>query len=409
MVLSNFRKNKSQPNDQARKRRIKDILRQGATYFSAAFALFLLCAIFVNVFSNGASLLSWDLITSDYSSSTYTYTSSASSSHFSDPGLEGSYYSPEWGVGFEDTTSLTGDKVVSLSYIAPASPIAKLSTDVSVGTYFTKAFLTDATGGTLIALSKDGASSICDSFDSGISLVSFSITTKGGGIRGSLLSTLIVIGVSMLLAMPLGIGAAIYFAYFAKKKNHLVRLLERMIEITSGIPSIVFGLIGVAVFIPLSSVFTKTNTGSLLSGSFTLVIILLPSIVKTSQEALEEVPVAYRPASLALGGSERQTLHKIILPTALPGLLSGGVLACGRIIGESAALVYAIGNVISDTASLSGKSATLAVEIWSLLAGENPNFRLASAIAVVILIVVSILSLLAKALTHIFLRKRGQV
>jgi len=299
--------------------------------------------------------------------------------------------------------------VVSIVYLAPASPISKLDSEVKVGAYFTKAFLSDENGGTIIALARDGASAVKDNFEIGKALISFSITTKGGGIRGSLLSTLLVIALSLLLSLPLGIGAAVYFAYFAPKKSRFVKILEKMIDVTSGIPSIVFGLIGVAVFIPLSSVFTGVNTGSLLSGCFTLVIILLPTIVKTAEEALDEVPKDYRKASLALGASERQTLHKIILPTALPGLLSAAVLAAGRIIGESAALVFAVGNVIGDTVSLAGKNDTLAVAIWSLLAGENPNYRLASAIALIILIVVSLLSLSAKILTYVFLKKRGNV
>lgn len=388
-------------------RKIKDLCRKSVTWLSAGCALALLTVIFVNIAQGGASLISWDLLTSDYASATYTYESTASSATYADPGIEGASYSASWGVAFKDDNSFTGESVVSLVYLAPSSPIGKLDQKVAVGTYFTKAFLTDSAGGTVIALAKDGASGVKDAFEQGKSLTSFSITTKGGGIRGSLLSTLLVIAVSLLLSLPLGIGAAIYFAYFAPKKSRIVALLEKMIDITSGIPSIVFGLIGVAVFIPLSSVFTGVNTGSLLSGCFTLVIILLPTIVKTSEEALDEVPKDYRTASLALGGSERQTLHKIILPTALPGLLSAAVLASGRIIGESAALVFAIGNVIGDTVSLNAKNDTLAVEIWSLLAGENPNYHLASAIALIILIVISILSLSAKILTTVFLRKRG--
>jgi phosphate transport system permease protein len=388
-------------------RKLKDGFRKGVTWLSAGCALALLAAIFVNIAQGGASLISWDLLTSDYASSTYTYESTATSASYADPELANASYSPSWGVAFEDTTSFTGESVVSLVYLAPSSPIGKLDGEVKVGAYFTKAFLKDETGATVIALARSGASGVKDAFESGKALTSFSITTKGGGIRGSLLSTLLVIAISLLLSLPLGIGAAVYFAYFAPQKSRLVRILEKMIEVTSGIPSIVFGLIGVAVFIPLSSVFTGVNTGSLLSGCFTLVIILLPTIVKTAEEALDEVPKDYRKASLALGGSERQTLHKIILPTALPGLLSAAVLASGRIIGESAALVFAIGNVIGDSVSLAGKNDTLAVEIWSLLAGENPNYRLASAIALIILIVISLLSLSAKILTHIFLKKRG--
>ncbi len=392
-----------------KKREIKDVARKGITYISALLTLLLLTLIFVHIAQGGGSLLSAELLTSDYASLTYTYESSAVSSYYAAPSASDIAFSSAWGVGLKDETSLTGESVVSLVYLAPSSPMGKLSSEVKVGAYFTKAFFQDGAGNNVIALAKDGAKGVIETFEKGKTLTSFSITTKGGGIRASLLSTLLVIAISLLLSLPLGIGSAIYFSYFANKKNPLVRLLEKMIAVTAGIPSIVFGLIGVAVFIPFSSLFTGVNTGSLLSGCFTLVIILLPSIVKSAEEALDEVPKDYRTAALALGSSERQALHKIILPSALPGLLSASVLAAGRIIGESAALVFAIGNVISDTVSLSGKNATLAVEIWSLLAGENPNYRLASAIALIILIVISLLSLAAKILTTVFLKKRGHV
>jgi hypothetical protein len=199
-------------------RKLKDGFRKGVTWLSAGCALALLAAIFVNIAQGGASLISWDLLTSDYASSTYTYESTATSASYADPELANASYSPSWGVAFEDTTSFTGESVVSLVYLAPSSPIGKLDGEVKVGAYFTKAFLKDETGATVIALARSGASGVKDAFESGKALTSFSITTKGGGIRGSLLSTLLVIAISLLLSLPLGIGAAVYFAYFARKK-----------------------------------------------------------------------------------------------------------------------------------------------------------------------------------------------
>jgi phosphate transport system permease protein len=391
------------------RRKIKDFFRQGATYCSALVFVAVLFGIFFYVFAHGSSLLSWDLLTGNYSTSTYTYESSlALSKTYSDPKLENSYFSENWGIAFEDEKDVQGNAVVGIVYLDGASPIGKLSTTIQPGEYFTKAFLNDEQT-SYLALSKYGAEKVAEIFDQGTALTSFSITTKGGGIRGALLSTLLVIGVSLLIAMPLGIGAAVFFVYFAPKGNKAIALLERMIEVTSGIPSIIFGLIGVAVFIPLCNGLFFTNGGSLLSGSFTMVIILLPTIVKTSEEAIREVPDSYRMHSLSLGASERQTLYRVILPTAMPGLLSAVVLSTGRIIGESAALVYAVGTFISDSVSLSSPSATLAVEIWSLLAGENPNFSLASAISILILIVVFLISLVVKSLTYFLSRKAGRI
>lgn len=389
-------------------RKFKDIFRLIRTYFSAALVSLLLLGIFTYVATTGGPLLRWDLLVSDYNSETYTYESGAASASYSTPSLTAKLsYSSHWGIGLEDGTDRTGAGCVTIAYLDPSSPLAKLSKNVVVGAYFTKAAFLDSGGNNLYALAKDGAEEDIAVFQNAANLVSFSITSKGGGIRGSFLSTLLVIALSLLLAMPLGIASAIYFVYFAKKGSKIVFLLERMIEITSGIPSIIFGLVGVAVFIPLTNVLFLSHGGNLVSGSLTLVIILLPTIVKSTEEALKEVPPSYRTSSLALGASERQTLWKVILPSALPGILTSGVLSAGRIIGESAALVFAIGTYISDSVSLNSGSATLAVMMWSVISGEYPNYALASAIALLILLIILCLSLLAHLTSLVFLRKRG--
>jgi phosphate transport system permease protein len=389
-------------------RKIKDILRLLSTYGSAFLVSLLLVGIFIYVGVNGAPLLNFDLLVSDYNSQTYTYESTATSYLYSTPSLtEGEYYSSSWGIALEDGTDRTGASCVNIAYLDASSPLAKLSKNVVVGSYFTKAAFVDKNENNLYALQRDGAKEAITTFENASRLVSFSITTKGGGIRGSFLSTLLVIFLSLFLAMPLGILSAIYFVYFAKKGNKLVFLLERMIEITSGIPSIIFGLVGVAVFIPLSNALFLSHGGNLISGCLTLVIILLPTIVKSTEEALKAVPKSYRTSSLALGGSERQTLRKVLLPSALPGILTAGVLSAGRIIGESAALVFAIGTYISDSVSLNANNATLAVMMWSVISGEYPNYALASAIALLVLLIILALSLLARLFSYVFLKKRG--
>ena len=389
-------------------RKAKDFFRLAQTYFSAGLVSLLLLGIFAYVATTGGPLLKWDLLVSDYNSETYTYESEAAASSYSAPTLSSKLaYSSSWGIALEDGTDRVGAQCVSIAYLDPSSPLAKLSKSVIVGAYFTKAAFLDPEGNNLFALARDGAEEDIAVFQNAAHLVSFSITSQGGGIRGSLLSTLLLIALSLLLAMPLGIASAIYFVYFAKKGSKIVFLLERMIEITSGIPSIIFGLVGVAVFIPLTNAFFLSKGGNLISGSLTLVIILLPTIVKSTEEALREVPVSYRTSSLALGASERQTLWKAILPSALPGILTAGVLSAGRIIGESAALVFAIGTYISDTVSLNSNSATLAVMMWSVISGEYPNYALASAIAFLILLIILCLSLLAHLTSYVFLKKRG--
>jgi phosphate transport system permease protein len=129
-----------------------------------------------------------------------------------------------------------------------------------------------------------------------------------------------------------------------------------------------------------------------------MTIILLPIIVKTTEEALRVIPVSYRYASLSLGASETQTAFKIILPNAIPGILTATILSIGRIIGESAALIYAIGTSIKDTVSINQSSTSLAVHIWTIMNGEVPNYKLASAISIIILIIVFIMSVIVKFL-----------
>jgi phosphate transport system permease protein len=392
------------------KRRLKDVCRAGSTYGCGALGVLILLSIFLYVFINGSSLLSWDLLSRDYHSETLSFEGDGlASSSFVMPNGAGSGVSSSWGIAFNDEEDLVGNGVVVVSYLDVASPLRKLETSEGVllqeKDYFTKAFFLRGNGESVLALAKDGAKSVAASFESGVTLTSLSITTEGGGIRGSLLSSLLLLGMTLLLALPLGISSAVYFTYFAPKKRW-VALLERMIEITAGIPSIIFGLLGVAVFIPLCDSLRLSQGTSLLAGALTMTVILLPTIVKTSEEALREVPGTYRISALALGSSERQTLYRVILPSALPGLLSGAVLSSGRIIGESAALVYASSTYIADYVSLNKGSATLAVEIWSLMAGENPNFRLAAAISIVILFIVTLLSLAAKLLSRLYLKKK---
>ncbi|MFA6627718.1 MAG: ABC transporter permease subunit, partial [Bacilli bacterium] len=135
------------------------------------------------------------------------------------------------------------------------------------------------------------------------------------------------------------------------------------------------------------------------SGALTLSIILLPIIIKTTEESLKVIPHSYRMASLALGASRTQTTFKIVLPNALSGILTATLLSIGRIIGESAALIYAVGTAIKDTAIINDKSTSLAVHIWSLMSGENPNYELACAISIIILMVVALISIGVKIIS----------
>ena len=176
----------------------------------------------------------------------------------------------------------------------------------------------------------------------------------------SIINTLIMIGVALLIAVPIGVFSAVYLTEYAKKGNKLVKIIRTTAETLTGIPSIVYGLFGMLFF-------TKTlKMGySMMSGACTLAIMILPLIMRTAEEALKSVPDSYREASFGLGAGKLRTIFKIVLPSAVPGILSGVILATGRVVGETAALLFTAGT-IAKVAGLMDSGRTLAVHMYAL-------------------------------------------
>ena len=198
----------------------------------------------------------------------------------------------------------------------------------------------------------------------------------------ALVNTLTITLVALVIAVPLGIFAAVYLVEYAKKERCLVRLIRLTAETLQGIPSIIYGLFGLLFFS------TAMGWGySLLSGAMTLVIMILPLIIRTTEEALLGVPDAYREASFGLGAGKLRTIFRVVLPAAIPGILSGVVLATGRIVGETAALLYTAGSVAKIPGSLLGSGRTLAVHMY-VLSSEGLYMDQAYATAVVLLVFV---------------------
>lgn len=217
-------------------------------------------------------------------------------------------------------------------------------------------------------------------------LFSLEYTSENVSLLPSLVNTFTMTVVSLAIAAPLGIFAAIYLVEYAKKGNQLVGIIRITAETLSGIPSIVYGLFGMLFFV------TTLHWGmSLLAGAFTLVIMVLPLIMRTCEEALKAVPDAYREASLGLGAGKLRTIFTIVLPSAVPGILAGIILAIGRIIGETAALLYTAGTVAAIPSNLMGSGRTLALHMY-VLSSEGLHMNQASATAVVILVFVLIIN-----------------
>ncbi|MGN0375696.1 MAG: phosphate ABC transporter permease PstA [Butyrivibrio sp.] len=198
----------------------------------------------------------------------------------------------------------------------------------------------------------------------------------------ALINTLIIIVFTLLIAVPVGIGAAVYLTEYAGRGNKLVGAIRLTAETLSGIPSIVYGLFGNLMFV------TYLGMGrSLLSGALTLAIMVLPLIMRTTEEALLAVPDSYREGSFGLGAGKLRTLFSVILPTAVPGIMSGIVLGIGRIVGESAALIFTAGTVAEVATSIFASARTLSVHMY-VISGEGLFIDQTYATAVVLLVVV---------------------
>lgn len=207
-------------------------------------------------------------------------------------------------------------------------------------------------------------------------------TTQNVSLLPALVNTVLITFLSLLIAAPIGVFSAIYLVEYAKKGNRLVAVVRLTAETLSGIPSIVYGLFGLLFFV------TKLGWGySVLAGSFTLAIMVLPIVFQTAEESLKAVPDTYREASFGLGAGKLRTVFRIVLPSAAPGILSGIILSVGRIVGESAALIYTAGTVAEMSNGFFSSGRTLAVHMYALTS-EGLYVKQAYGTAVVLLVMV---------------------
>lgn len=215
-----------------------------------------------------------------------------------------------------------------------------------------------------------------------LKLFEWKYTTENVSLLPALINTLLMTFFSLLLATPLGIFAAVYLVEYAHKGNRLVKIVRITAETLSGIPSIIYGLFGLLFFV--------TALGlrmSLISGALTLSIMILPLIMRTTEEALIAVPVEYREGSYGLGAGRLRTVFKVVMPSAIPGILAGIILSIGRIVGETAALIYTAGTVAEVPGGLFDSARTLSVHMYTL-ASEGFYIKQAYATAVVLLVIV---------------------
>lgn len=221
---------------------------------------------------------------------------------------------------------------------------------------------------------------------------------KAGGIFSTIVGTVALTLLAILIATPLGVGSAIFLTEYTRE-NWVTRVIRFGSECLAGIPSIIFGLFGFILFV------TKLGFGwSLLSGGLTLAFMILPLIIRTSEEAIRSVPYAYREVSFSLGSTKWQTVTRVVLPSALPGIATGVILSVGRSIGETAAVIFTAGSSLHLPTSLFSSSRTMSVHFY-ILAREGISMDNAYGTAAVLIIAILSINVLAYSLMNRFMRR----
>lgn len=230
-------------------------------------------------------------------------------------------------------------------------------------------------------------------------LFAFTYTSDNVSMMPSIINTLLMTALTLLVAVPLGVFAAIYLVEYAKNGSRLIAIVRVMAETLTGIPSIVYGLFGMLFFVG----YCKWDY-SLLSGAMTLAIMVLPVIMRTTEETLMAVPKSFREGSFGLGAGKLRTVFVIVLPSAVPGILSGIILATGRIVGETAALIYTAGTMAKIPSNIFSSARTLSVHMYRL-SNEGLHTDAAFATAVVLLLMVIGINALSNVLAGKFAKK----
>lgn len=406
----------------SKNRQVKDILRKLITYLASSVSIIILLVVFSFIFIKGKNTLSFDMIKDNYWSDNYlvTFSKNVDEVYILNDKLKNSQaFSNKYGIVLENNIDFENEKQVVVAKILENSPFTKTVNmtagpsqgeilTVGIGDKIEKMILTNEDGSKIKTgmIYGHSAEKVVEIMDKSLAIENLYFTTAGKGIWGSLIATLKLIAISLIIALPLGIFTAIYLNEISSK-GKLAKLIESSIELLAGVPSIIFGLMGVIVLYPITSLFNIEGL-SILLGGLTMSVVLLPVVIRSVQESLKVVPNGLRMASLSLGANQTQTIFKVVLPSAISGILSAVLLAISRIIGESAALIYTMGTFINDNPKLSEGATTLAVHIWSIMNQEQPNFELASAISIIILAMVLLLNISVKLISKKLDRKLGR-
>lgn len=365
-------------------RKIKELLQYGIIGLAAAFTVGILVWIISFIVMTGAPHLEMGFLARDFDSVASYVEVQAGEGSLNQLGIELEAGTMEV-MGGNDKDVLRVSKVESGSKAADAWDQKGNPIGLKVGDVVNK-----IAGKTVEGLSPEEAYEIIDGQNE--KTIKVRITREGGGIFPMLMTTLMMIGLSLAIAVPVGVLSAIYLVEYAKP-GRLVEVIRFATESLAGIPSIIYGLFGMLFFVT----YLKMNY-SLLAGALTLSIILLPVIIRQTEETLKAVPQSYREASLGLGANKLQTIRKAVLPSAIPGILVAVILSTGRIIGESAALLLTAGTAAKIPGTLFESGATLTIKAYTV-AKEEADIGMACAIGTIIILLILVLNILSKVIS----------
>ena len=361
-------------------RSTKDKLMYEIVGLATAITIGVLLWIIGFVFLNGFKIIDFDFLTSDFDSKTqYVEIRTQEEYDINKLGIELSEEEYEGNLVFVVESIEKGSQVKNaINTAGEKYPVKKGDIIKKVGSEKTENFNLEEINIFVNGIEED--------------IVMIKVTRPGDGILPMIITTLQIILLSLLIACPIGIFGAVYLTEYAKQ-GRLVRVIRFATESLAGIPSIIYGLFGMIFFVTL----LKLNY-SLLSGALTLSIILLPVIIRQTEESLKAVPDAYREGSLGLGATKLQTIRKVVLPNAISGIIVAIILSIGRIVGESAALLLTAGTVARIPKNLLTSGATLTVKAYAV-AKEEGNIEMACAIGTVVIFLILILNGLSKLIT----------
>ena len=372
-------------------RKFKDLLIKGVALMATGISVGVLLVILTFIFSRGLPLLNGDFLKNDYNSVSQYVFISEQGLRFEKPRElnDNEVFLETHGVILLENQINSREKVFEIVYMHQQSSFRQTMNGLGeVYPLREKDFINRIGSQNTTEMSLNDVKLALDQ----TSDIRVRNVRPGGGVRPMVITTVMLIGLSLTFAIPIGVLAAIYLVEYAKP-GRMINIIRFATESLAGIPSIVYGLFGMIFFVKMLNIGT-----SLLAGSLTLSILLLPTVIRTTEETLKTVPISYKEASFGLGANRLQTLSKIILPFSIPGILVAVILSIGRIVGESAALLFTLGTFAKIPESLRDSGATLTVRAF-MEVKEYGNVSMAAAMGVVLISIVFVLNTMARLIS----------